>query len=80
MNQESAHWIKLSISALEADVAYFDARLALLSGKPSSYYQEAQVRAYQELGRALSDTLQNLNAGSRVESEGVIEVEELTDD
>jgi len=79
LNQEREQWIKLSISTLEADVAYFDARIALLGGKPGSYYQEAQIRAYQELGRVLSETLQNLNAGSRVESEGVIEVEELTD-
>ena len=78
MNQEREQWIKVSVSALEADVAYFDARLALLSGKPSSYYQEAQIKAYKELGRVLSEMLQNLNAGSRIESEGGIEVEELT--
>ena len=79
MNQERGQWIKLNVSALEADVAYFDARLALLGGKPSSHYQQAQIMAYQELGRVLSEMLQNLNVRPRIESEGVIEVEELTD-
>jgi len=80
LNQEKEQWVKLSVSALEADVAYFDARLALLAGKPSSCHQDAQIRVYQELERVLSERLRNLNPGSRVESEGVIEVEELTDD
>jgi len=55
-------WARLTVSSLEADVAYFDARLALLDEKKSSYYQLAQLRAYTELERVLSDILIRLRA------------------
>ena len=45
---------RLNISVLEADVAYFDARLAMLDGSPDSFHQEAQIRVYSELERVLS--------------------------
>ena len=52
---------RLSISELEADVAYFDARLALLEeGTVESYHQEAQIKAYRELERVLSGLLERL--------------------
>ena len=52
---------KLSISELEADVAYFDARLALLEeGEVESFHQEAQIKAYRELERVLSGLLERL--------------------
>lgn len=37
-----------SLSELEADVAYFDARLSLL-GKPTTYYQKTQEVVYRML-------------------------------
>ena len=52
---------RLSISELEADVAYFDARLALLEeGEVDSFHQEAQIKAYRELERVLSGLLERL--------------------
>jgi len=38
---------------LEADLAFFEAKLAMLEGEPGSYYKEAQLRVYQELHAAL---------------------------
>lgn len=56
---------RLSISELEADVAYFDARLALLEeGTVESYHQEAQIKAYRELGRVLAGLLERLRRRS----------------
>jgi len=42
--------------ALEADIAYFSARLELV-GPPETYYQLAQVKAYGVLANALEETL-----------------------
>ncbi|WP_428603398.1 hypothetical protein [Sedimenticola sp.] len=60
--KQKKKWVRLTVSSLEADVAYFDARLALLNNKKSSYYQLAQLRAYTELGRVLSEILARLQA------------------
>lgn len=60
--KEKKKWARLSVSSLEADVAYFDARLAMLGQKKSSYYQLAQYRAYTELEKVLSDILGRLQA------------------
>lgn len=51
-----------AIPALEADLAYFEARLCLLHGLPDSLYQRAQLRAYQALEQAINTTLGNLRA------------------
>lgn len=45
-----------SVSELEADVAYFDARLSML-GQPSTQYQKAQAKAYQVLEGMLVQSL-----------------------
>ena len=63
--------MRLSVSVLEQDVAYFDARLALLEGEPDSYYQYAQIEIYGALKGALGDMLQKLHGGEAVE-EGVM--------
>jgi hypothetical protein len=47
----------VSVSALEADVAYFDARLSLLDGVPATCYQSAALKAYQTLERLLAERL-----------------------
>ena len=44
-------------SAIEADLAYFDARLTLIGDAPATAYQEAQVRAFQLLSRQLQGLL-----------------------
>ncbi len=48
------------IPALEADLAYFEARLSLVGSLPDSLYQRAQQRAYQALEKATSATLGGL--------------------
>lgn len=56
---------RLSISELEADVAYFEARLALLEeGGVDSFHQAAQVRAYRSLGEVLTGLLERLRRDS----------------
>ncbi|MEJ1359929.1 MAG: fumarate hydratase [Candidatus Sedimenticola sp. (ex Thyasira tokunagai)] len=50
----------VSISSLEADVAYFDARLTLLNGEIGSSYQRAQIQAYRGLKEVLSEMLEKL--------------------
>ena len=55
----------VSVSALEADVAYFDARLSLLDEVPATRYQSAAIKAYQTLERLLADRLAGLGAGQK---------------
>jgi len=59
-------WRNLSISSLEADIAYFEARVELV-GKPETYHQEAQLKAYQALEMAMRETLARLR-GERSKS------------
>lgn len=58
-----AVWKDLDIPALEADVAYFEARLSLVNNHPSSLYQRAQLRAYSALEDTLNGTLSTLKRG-----------------
>ncbi len=58
--KKDTRWNQLSISQLEADIAYFEARLALLEAEPRSYYQLAQTHAYRELERVLNAILDRL--------------------
>ncbi|WP_241086254.1 fumarate hydratase [Candidatus Vondammii sp. HM_W22] len=53
-------WVRLSASSLEADIAYFDARLALLDGQTTSFYKRAEAHAYRELGKIMTDILAKL--------------------
>jgi len=52
--------MELRVSALEADLAYFQARLELL-GEPKSSHQKAQKRVYETLGRSLEKTISQLH-------------------
>ena len=70
---------KLSISDLEADVAYFEARLALLQGQPFSPYQTAQIEVYAALRSVLAGMLQKLHGG-RSDQEGMTVSEVLFTD
>ena len=70
----------ISVSELEADIAYFDARLSLFGSGPESSYQHAQIKAYRALGSLLSSRLSRLGGNETPLPEGDmgrIEVEEI---
>lgn len=51
------------IAALEAELAFCEARLSLLQGLPDSLYRSAQLRTYSALEQALTGELENLRRG-----------------
>lgn len=51
--------VDLNPISLEADVAYFGARLELV-GEPHTRYQAAQLKVYRALEAALGDNLKRL--------------------
>lgn len=51
---------RTDIHALEADAAFFDARLALAGKRQETVYQKAQKRIYELLGEAVAGDLQKL--------------------
>ncbi len=51
------NWATPCVSGLEADIAYFDARLAMLEKEPVTSYQKAQIQTYRALESALIGTL-----------------------
>lgn len=57
--------VDVDVAALEADVAYFDARLSLAAKLPETAYQKAQIRTYETLGQLISGTLENLRARNK---------------
>ncbi|MCW8944276.1 MAG: hypothetical protein OQL27_05835 [Sedimenticola sp.] len=69
--KEKKKWARLTVSSLEADVAYFDARLAMLGQHKESYYQLAQYRAYTELERVLTEILGRLQSRPAVKPEPI---------
>ncbi|HEB95020.1 MAG TPA: hypothetical protein ENI96_01150 [Sedimenticola thiotaurini] len=60
MSRQEKKQFRIRISGLEADVAYFDARLALLGETPASPHQAAQIRTYRILEENLSAMLERL--------------------
>jgi hypothetical protein len=64
--QEQASSIRKSrarVCALEADMAFFEARLSLAGEAPDTAYQRAQIKTYQTLGLLFGDTLETLRPG-----------------
>ena len=59
-NKKDNNWATPSVSGLEADIAYFDARLAMLEAEPVTSYQKAQIQTYRALESALIGTLVRL--------------------
>ncbi|MCU7851692.1 MAG: fumarate hydratase [Candidatus Thiodiazotropha sp. (ex Monitilora ramsayi)] len=58
--QESSRLrVNLNTISLEADVAYFGARLELV-GEPQTRYQAAQLKVYKALEASLCDNLKRL--------------------
>mgnify|MGYP000048898661 FL=1 len=51
---------RIDIPSMEADMAFFEARLSLAEHADDTAYQRAQVKAYQTLGRLIGDTLARL--------------------
>lgn len=60
---------RADIHALEADLAFFEARLSLAGDRPDTVYQQAQKKTYELLGEALSKDLETLRGKSREEKE-----------
>lgn len=65
------------MSALEADIAFFDAKLSLLQQQPSNPYLKAQARVYQVLTSVLSSNLVLLSRRRLEPGMGTIEVMEV---
>lgn len=59
-NRETSGWQRPSISVLEADLAYFDARLTMLEEKPGTSYFNAQRRAFESLTIAMREMIEQL--------------------
>ena len=51
---------RADISALEADVAFFNARLALAGEQQDTAYQKAQKKTYETLDKVISGDLERL--------------------
>jgi hypothetical protein len=53
---------RIDVCSLEADMAFFEARLSFAGDAPDTAYQRAQIKTYQTLGRLLAETLETLRA------------------
>ena len=54
---------RVDVCSLEADMAFFEARLSLAAGAPDTVYQRAQIKTYRTLGTLIGQTLQTLRTG-----------------
>ncbi len=52
----------IDVCSLEADMAFFEARLSLAGEHPDTVYQQAQIKTYQTLGELLGNQLKTLRA------------------
>lgn len=59
-NAKPAHALRLDIPTLEADIAYFQARLSFARRGEDTTYKQAQRRTYQALSDSLGATLSKL--------------------
>lgn len=75
-DRQQDDWTRPSVSKLEADIAYFDARLCLLDDSPSSCYRNAEKKAYKTLEVSLSETLERLRNGQRKRKKKAVAAEE----
>ncbi|MCB1725328.1 MAG: hypothetical protein H6959_01205 [Chromatiaceae bacterium] len=51
---------RVDVPSLEADMAFFEARLSLADHAPDTVYQRAQIKTYQALGELLAETLADM--------------------
>jgi len=59
---------RVDVCSLEADMAFFEARLSLAGDAPGTLYQLAQIKTYQTLGVLLGDTLNTLRPQSQADA------------
>jgi hypothetical protein len=52
--------LRVDICTLEADLAFFEARLSLAGDTPATAYQRAQIKTYKTLGILLGSTLKKM--------------------
>jgi hypothetical protein len=52
----------MDLCSLEADMAFFEARLSLAGEAPDTKSQQAQIKAYRTLGVLVGDTLKTLKS------------------
>ena len=62
--------VRVDVSSLEADIAFFEARLSLAGDARDTTYQRAQVKTYRTLGRLLGQTLDRLRPPRKVPAAG----------
>ena len=53
--------LQTQISKTEANIAFFEARFALIEHQPDSIYKQAQLKAYPAMHKQLSDQLEELH-------------------
>ncbi|MCG6966491.1 MAG: hypothetical protein LJE59_08265 [Chromatiaceae bacterium] len=51
---------RVDICSLEADMAFFEARISIAGDAPDTVYQRAQIKTYRTLGSLLGETLKTL--------------------
>ena len=51
---------RVDVCTLEADMAFFEARLTLAGDAPDTAYQRAQIKTYRTLNALVGKTLQGL--------------------
>ncbi len=62
--------IRIDIPSLEADMAFFEARLSLAGDAPDTAYQRAQIKTYRTLERLLGQTLKTLRPNRKAPADG----------
>lgn len=58
--------LALEISELEADLAYCDTRLAMVSSEPETSYQKAQLKAFKLLEKQLKQRVMQIKRGAAI--------------
>jgi hypothetical protein len=64
------NWPKVTVSGLEADIAYFDARLSMLEEDAATTHQEAQTKAFKAMESTLIGMLLKMRLQSGNDAKG----------
>lgn len=54
--------LRKDLYSLEADIAFFEARLSFAGDAPDTMYQRAQIKTYQTLGSQMGATLERMRS------------------
>lgn len=68
--KQDKQWPKVSVSGLEADIAYFDARLSMQEDSVSTTHQEAQAKAFKAMESTLIGMLLKMRLQSGSDAKG----------